>query len=107
MQTNVTVLDEVFCAYDKEKNASSEANMQGGNGSTWYDYTIITERRKLMQNEPTITVNGQALETTFSREVHIDDDVNSRIVNTSIQLEDSVQISRGDLESKVKVGNNI
>ena len=64
------VLDELLYAYDKDKNASSEAKMQramdqASQSCDDYDLTISTKTQVVHQpapgkpyNEPTITMNG-------------------------------------------------
>ena len=96
MQT--VVLDEHLYAYDMDKNASSEAKMQGAMDQVSkscdnYDLTISNRIKKVQQHasgkpyhEPSVTVNEQKLKlvdkfaymgNTLSRakEVHINDDM--------------------------------
>ena len=87
------VLDELLCADDMDKNASSEAKMQRAMDQVSQscdnnDLTISTKTTEVVNqpapgkpyNEPTITVNGQKqkvvdkftyLGSTLSRAVHI------------------------------------
>ena len=68
------VLDELLCADDMDKNASSEAKMQRAMDQVAqscdnYDLTISTKKTEVVHqlapgkpySEPTITVNGQNL----------------------------------------------
>ena len=111
------VLDELLYADDMDKNASSEAKMQRAMDQVSqscdnYDLTISTKRQRLytnqhLENEPTITVNGQKLKVvgrftylgiTLSRAVHIDDEVTGGIAKTSVAF---VQMSGGEMESSL------
>ena len=127
-KVHTDVLDELLYADDMDKNASSEAKMQRAmdqvsqscnnydqvsQSCNNYDLTISTKKTDVVHqpapgkpyNEPTITVNGQKLKvvhkftylgSTLSRAVHIDDEVTARIAK-----EDSVQMSRSEMESSL------
>ena len=99
------------------KNASSQSCDN-------YDLTISTKKTLVVHqpapgkpyNEPTITVNGQKLKvvdkftylgSTFSREVHIDDEITARVAKASVafgRLRANVRERNGiKLDTKLKV----
>ena len=122
-------LDEFFFADDMAKGAPTEEKMQKGvdhvsNSCDNYDLTISIKKTEVVYQpapgkpykEPTITVKGQKLlvvdkftylGSTLSRVVHIDDEVNPRIVKASAafgRLRGSVWDRSGiRLDTKLKV----
>ena len=125
MQTEV--LDEFLFAEDMAKGAPTEEKMQKcvdqvSDPCDSYDLTISIKKTKVVYQsapgkpykEPTITVKGQQLQvvdkfaflgSTLSRGVHIDDEVNARIVKASAafgRLRGIIIISMRNLDSLPK-----
>ena len=119
MQTEV--LDEFLFADDMAKGAPTEEKMQKGvdqvsDSCDSYDLTISIKKTEVVyQPAPgkpykklTITVKGQRLQVvdkftylgnTFSRVVHIDDEVNARIAKLVQHLAGYVDVFGTEVES--------
>ena len=123
------MLDEFLFADDMAKGAPKEEKMQNGvdqvsDSCDSYDLTISIKKTEVVYQpapgkpykEPTITVKGQRLQvvdkftylgSTFSKVVHIDDEVNARITKASVsfgRLRGSVWDRKGiRLDTKLKV----
>ena len=127
------VLDEFLFADDMAKGAPTEGKMQKGvdqvsDSCDSYDLTISIKKTQVVYQpapgkpykEPTITVKGQRLQvvdkftylgSTFSRVVHIDDEVNARIAKASAafgRLRGSIWDRSGiRLDTKLKVYRSV
>ena len=122
------VLEDFLFADDMEKGAPTEEKMQKGvdqvsDSCDSYDLTISIKKTEVVYQSapgkpykaPTVTIKGQRLQvvdkftylgSTFSRVVHIDDEVNARIAKASAafgQLRGSILNRSGiRLETKLK-----
>ena len=131
MQTKV--LDEFLFADDTKKSATTEEKMQKvvdqvSDSCDSYDLTISIKKTEVVYQpapgkpykEPTIIVKGQRLQvvdkftylgSTFSRVVHIDDEVNARIAKASAEfgrLRGSIWDRSGiRLDTKLKVYRSV
>ena len=115
------VLDAFIFANDITTCAPTEEKMQNGvdqvsNSCDSYDLTISTKKTEVVYRstaekaykEPTIIVKGQRLQVVdkftylgsiLSRVVHIDDEINVRIVKVSAAFVDYVEVFGIEVES--------